>query len=358
MPLKKYYFVIVLFASFLNIKAQFGGYTGCDWDKIKFDTSYVPTANDTAVIFVSTRNFFPDKKQFFDYDFDTTHTLHYSNIYFKGNKWICVKRNSLEEAFNGTIKTKDIVVYGEGMGKTFPSNIDRATRFTRLYNVTTIMFDWPTYRPFLTGGKNYKTARVQSMEVSKSMVRLFNDLDRLRSSGATGDVKLSLLLHSLGNRLIKAAAKHNFIQVKGKLFDNIVLNAPCINKRGHKEWMEKLKIQDHIYITRNNRDKTLILAGTLAFSKQLGRHFGLRKANNATYINFSKVLYREHNYFLMTNVLKEHPGLKVLYAELFHGKKPTFDDPKKFTKKDNGRLIILHEPHVSQDGDIGISIGM
>lgn len=354
--LKRYFFLLTLLFSISIVKAQFGGYTGCGWEDIKFDPDYKPQSTDTAVIFVSTRNYFPEKTEFMDHGFDTTHTLHYFNIYFNRNKWICVPKKSLEETYENSIKSNDMVVYVEGMGKTFPSNVDRATRFTRLYGVTTIMFDWATFDPLLSGGKNFKRAKVRSVEVSRSLSKLFNDLDRLRTSGATGYVKLSLLLHSMGNSLIKAAAKNDLIEVKGKLFDNIILNASCINKRGHKKWMEKMKIQREIFITRNNHDKSLVLAGIAAFSKQLGRHFGLQKADNATYINFSKVLKREHNYFLMTNVLKAHPDIKLLYDDLFHGRAMSFNDPKKFKKRHKGKLIILKEPHVSQDGDIGISI--
>ncbi len=354
---KKYFPALVFLFLFTGLHSQSGGYTFCDWEDIKFDPDYKPKETDTTIVFVSTRHYFPGKVEFLDYEFDTTHTLHYFNMYFNRNKWICVPKKTIEEAFENTVKSNDILVYVEGMGKTFPSNLDRATRVTRLYGVTTVMFDWPTYSPFMSGGKNYKVARMQSVEVSRSLGKLFSDLDRLRTSGVTGYVKMSLVLHSLGNRLIKDAVKRKHIGVNGKLFDNIILNAPCVSKRGHKKWMESMKIQREIYITRNNHDKTLVLAGIVALSKQMGRHFGLRKAENATYINFSKVLKREHNYFLMTNVLRAHPDIKLLYDDLFHGRNVSFDDPAKFKKRNKGKLIILREPHVSQDGDIGISIG-
>jgi hypothetical protein len=354
-PLKKYFFVLAFIFSVSFLWSQ-SGYTYCDWDKIKFDLKYTPAEGDTAIIFVSTRNFFPDKTQFFDYDFDTTHTLHYFNIYFNHNNWVCVKRKNLEEAYEKTIKSKDIVVYGEGMGKTFPANIDRATRFTRLYNVTTIMFDWPTFRPFLSGGKNYRTARYESVEVSKCLAKLFVDLDKLHSSGATGVVNTSLLLHSLGNRLLKDAVTHHFITTQGKLFDNIILNAACVKTFRHKSWVQKLNIQREIYITKNNHDRTLLLAGIAGLSKQLGRHSGWCKAKNAVYLNFSKVLIHDHNYFLMNHVFRQNPQIKTVFDDLFHGRIMSFDDQKKFRKRKNGRVITLKALPVSQDGDISFSI--
>src|SRR5438105_1943970 len=73
------------------------GYTFCDWDKIAFTPNYNPIPGDTAIIFVSTRTYFPDKEFFLSYDFDTSNTLHCFTIYFNQNKWICVPRKDLTE---------------------------------------------------------------------------------------------------------------------------------------------------------------------------------------------------------------------------------------------------------------------
>jgi hypothetical protein len=356
--LKKYFLFFTFLCSLSFLKAQFGGYTGCDWDKIKVDPNYVPTPTDTAIVFVSVRNYFPEKLEYLDYDLDSTGTLHYFSIYFNLNQWTCVPRKSLEETYANAPQHKDIVVYAEGMGKTFTSNVDRATRFTRIYDVVTVMFDWPTYRPYLKGGKNFRLAKNQSAEAAKPLSKLFDELEKLKSEGKFGPNKLSMIFHSLGNRLIKEAVINNNIKIKTKLFDNIILNAACVKMRGHKKWLEKLNIQDKIYVTRNNRDRSLALARIAGFSKQLGMHNRWRKAENAIYLNFSKVLKREHNYFLMTNVLKAHPEIKNLYSDLFHAKNISFDDQAKFKKRKEGHIITLIKPHVSQDGDIGLSIGM
>jgi hypothetical protein len=264
----------------------------------------------------------------------------------------------LEEAFVGTSKNKDIVVYGEGMGKEFSGAIDRATRLTRVYDVTTVMFDWPTYRPNLSGGKNYRKAQIQSTEVSRSLCDLFTELEKMKPVFNADSLNLSLLLHSLGNRLIKEAVMNDFINTKTKLFDNIILNAACVKMRRHRKWLEKLNIQDEIYLTRNNKDRTLLLAKLAGFTEQLGRRSALRKAKNAIYLNFSPVLEREHNYFLLTNLLAKHPDLKTIYSDIFHGKTINFGDEKKFISQKNGRVITLKGPErVTQEGDISIGVG-
>lgn len=356
--LKKYFLVLTLFFSFTIFKAQFSGYTFCDWDKITFKENYVPTNEDTAIVFVSVREYLYDTLQFMSYELDKGLRLRYFTIYFNRNKWICVPRKNLEEAFIGTDKNKDIVLYGEGMGKDFAADVDRATRLTRVYNVTTLMFDWPTYRPYMSGGKNYRKARFQSTRVSIALCNVFNELEKIKPEIKNDSTSLTLLLHSLGNRLIKEAVMNDIIKTKTKLFNSIVLNAPCVKMRRHRKWLEKLNIQDQIYLTRNNKDRTLLLAKLAGFTEQLGRRSALLKAKNAIYLNFSAVLEREHNYFLMTNVLARHPDIKSIYSDIFHGRTINFNDEKRFINQQNGRIITLKGPErVTQEGDISIGIG-
>jgi hypothetical protein len=356
--LKKYPVLIFLLISCSVLRSQSSGYTFCDWDKITFAEDTKVEEGDTCIIFASTRNYFPSKTEFFDYDLDTSGILHYMNVYFKGNKWYAVPRKDLEDALATSGEKKDIVVYGEGMGKDFTANVDRATRLTRLYDVRTIMFDWPTYRPYLTGGKNYYTAKRESKKVSRSLVKLFKDLQSARNNGKTEGSRLTLLLHSLGNRLIKEAVVNDYLDLKTKLFNNILLNAPCVKMRYHRLWLEKLNIQENIYITRNNHDRTLLLAQIAGFSKQLGMYSRWRKAENATYLNFSKILSVQHNYFLMKNVLRAHPGLKEMYADIFHGKKLSFEDNKRYRVRKKGRVIDLMRPKTPNDIDLGINLSM
>ena len=355
---KKYFLAVFLFVTFIS-KAQFSGYTFCDWDKITFKTEYTPSNEDTAIVFVSVRDYYPGKEEFMGYELDPAVTLRYFTIYFQHRKWICVPKKDLADAFAGTDKNKDIVLYGEGMGKDFTADVDRATRLTRVYNVTALMFDWPTYRPGLSGGRNYKKARIQSTEVSKVFCSLFNELEKIKPQIISDSINLTLLLHSLGNRLIKEAVTNKFISTKTKLFNSVVLNAPCVKMRRHRKWLEKVNIQDKIYLTRNNKDRTLLLAKLAGFTEQLGRRSALRKARNAVYLNFSPVLEKEHNYFLMTNVLSRRPDLKLIYSDIFHGKRLNFNDEKKFINQRNGQIITLKGPErETQQGDIGIGVGM
>jgi hypothetical protein len=344
--------VFLLVANFLCAqKGPYLDYTHCSWNKIQFVKGYLPDA-DTGVVFVSTRNYFPGKDEFLSVDYDTSTTLHYFNIYFKKNSWVCVPRENLQEAMNAVSKKEHAVVFVEGFGKTFPGNVDRATRFARCYNVTTIMFDWPTFDPRYRRIKNFKMTRRNSQKVAKAFSFFLSELDEFKNK--QNFKHISIILHSMGNLLLQHSVKNNYIKLKDTLFENIVLNAACVPQRKHKQWVEKINIQQRIYITRNNHDKTLNGAKLITFRRQLGERARGPYALNATYINFSAVLDMEHNYFLYTGVLKAHPNIKAVYNDIFFGRQVIFTDKREFFIKRN--LVDMFETTLPKKGDTSLSI--
>lgn len=302
----------------------------------------------------STRNYFPDKDEFLDVIDDTSHALHYFTLYFKGSSWVCVPRQDLEEALQSATHRENAVVYAEGFGKTFPGNVDRATRFARAYNVTTILFDWSTYNPAYHRLRNFHKVNRSSVSAARCFAAFISDLDKFRHRHAPEFAHVSMILHSMGNLLMMHAIKNNYITVKDTVLDDLVLNAACVPQRHHKQWVEKINIQKHLYITRNNHDKTLNGAKLISFHRQLGERSRGPYAGNAVYINFSNELELEHNYFLYTGVLKQHPEVKKIYEAIFAGKEPVFSDKAKFHVNQN--LVEMQQTWLPQKGDVGFSI--
>lgn len=309
------------------------------------------------MVFVSCRNYFPGKEKFLDYDFDTTNTLHYFNIFFNHNKWICVHKNSLQEAIAGVNSNKDAIIYGEGLGKTFCNDVDRATRLARTYDVLPIMFDWPTARPYMKDGKNMAITMRISADVAKTFSNFVKEFGKLKREGKTEIKQSTLFLHSMGNLLLMRATKKNYLD-STKIFDNVIMNAACVPQKNHKIWVERIRMQDHLYITKNNHDRSLNGAKIITLAGQLGERPKKPYAKNALYISFNKVLHLEHNYFLYADVLKEHPEIKEVYSSIFHGKTLSLDDIKKFKKQTNKNAVELVKPYLPESGNVGLSIGL
>jgi hypothetical protein len=318
-----------------------GRYTFCDWDKVRLVKEYEPSDGDTGIVFVSTRHYFPQKKEFLDHGLDTS-AFHYFTIYFNHNKWICVPKNSFKEAYNDANPGQDVVVYAEGLGKTFTSALDRATRVTRTYGVSIIMFDWATFNPMLKGGQNFRTTKANSKIASKSFAAFMDTMNLVKRGEETLFGHLTLFMHSMGNLLLMHAVKQNYLKVNEPLFDNVVLNAACVPQRKHKHWVEKINMQDKLYITRNNHDRNLNAAKIVSlFQRQLGERPRGPYAVNATYINFSNVLSMEHNYFLYDNVWREKPQIEQIYQDIFHGSGLSFEDEKKFRRCNKNTVEVV-----------------
>lgn len=351
-------FIILFFLLISSLTSQHNAYfSKCDWDKIKLDKNYTPLETDTCMVFASVRGCEESEKMFMGYDCDKTKSIHYFKIYFSGNKWICVPSLNLTHAMK-EVKKANAVVFVEGFGFTFLTTLDRATLMARQYGLFVIVFDWPTYRPDKKSNDNYKITLRESEEVAKPFATFLDSLNNHKKTHTGSYNSISLLMHSMGNLLMMHAINGDYIKTRDTLFNSVIFNAACVPQKNHNLWVEKLTIQRKIYITRNNRDRVLTGAKLISgFTKQLGLQTKKPYAKNALYLDFSRVLAREHNYFLYPGVLGEHPYIKELYRIILFGKEPDFSNESRYIKKPHKNTIEIFDLKEAQKGGIGISIG-
>lgn len=324
----------------------------CKWENITFNKNYQPVAGDTSFFVVSVRNYDDSKTEFLDYENDTTGLLKYFTVYVSGTKWTVVPYKSFSDMMDSKSLYKDFVIFTEGLGKTFPAGVDRATTLLRLYYVDELFFDWPTDRPDIKPGKNIKITMQIAPKVAAAYAQFALEFQQYKLAHSAKFKTTTLLFHSMGNLLLMHALKQNLLNdVKPGVFDEVILNAACVNQKRHKEWLDKLTFSDHIYITINSRDKNLNGAKLLFMAHQLGEKPKRPYCAKAHYVDFSEVLHKEHNYFLLSYVVNQKPYLKKFYADIFKGEKPQ---------------LIFHDPSISEEvrkylpqkDDAGISTGM
>lgn len=309
-------------------------YSYCNWTNTSLNKTYYPTINDTCLFVVSTRNYDESKHEFVDYDYDTTGTLKYFALYYQGNNWTAVPYASLEELLNLKSSFKNLVVFTEGLGKTFTSGVDRATKLMRTYEVDEIFFDWPTDRPYMKPGKNIKVTCNVAPKVAVPYVRFLEEFQIYKISHPEKFKVVTLFFHSMGNLLLMYNLQNDrFKNIDPNLINTVILNAACVNQTRHKEWLDKLTFANRIYLTINDRDRNLRGASIIFGDHQLGEKPKKEFCEKAKYINFSNILSKEHNYFMMTEVLKEKPYLQQFYANIFEDKVPELNYPKTLIKK-------------------------
>lgn len=343
---------------FGTISAQHNAYFfDCNWEKIKLEKHYRPSDGDTCMIFASLRGCEENAKIFMDYDCDKNARIHYFRIYFNGNRWICVPQQNLHLAM-GNDSLMQAVVYVEGFGKTFLTAVDRATMLSRQYGFRVIMFDWPTYRPDLKERENFKLTVSESKTVAGVFAGFLDSLNTFKSQHPHSFKSISLIMHSMGNLLMMHAAADGQLKIKDTLFNSIVLNSACVSQKNHPSWVEKINLQQHLYITKNNRDRTLRGAKLITgLDKQLGQQPMPPFASNALILDFSRVLNKEHNYFLYPSVLNEHPYIKNIYHAILSGMVPDFNNTERFIINSKKHAVEIFDLKEAQKGGIGINIG-
>ncbi len=306
------------------------GYSGCDWSKMTLDKTYQATKEDTCIFVVSTRHYNDTLKEFVDYDYDTTASLKYFAVYFQGNRWTAVPYPNLETLLDLKAEFKNVVVFTEGLGKTFTSGIDRATRLKRIYDIDELFFDWPTQRPYMKSGKNFRTTYRVSREVAKPYARFLETFQNYKETHYSKFKITTLMFHSMGNLVLMYDLKNDLFQhIKPGLVDNVLLNAACVPQRKHAKWLSKLSFSKQMFVTINKRDRNLNGARLVLFCHILGEKVKKPLTPGVHYVSFSKVLEREHNYYLIRPLLAQKPYLKTFYADIFAGKMPVLEYPEE-----------------------------
>lgn len=348
----------IIFALFINLSFSQNGskYSStvyvCDWDKMVLDKNYKPSKDDTCFFVVSTRNYDPTKLSFLDYDYDTTGTLKYFVVYFNQNKWVSVPYSSLETMLNLKSDFGNTVLFTEGLGKTYTKGVDRTTRLIREYKTSVIFFDWPTERPEMKQGKNMKLTNKISKQIAVPYSVFLEEFQVYKEKNSGKFKAVTLLFHSMGNLIPMYDLKDNlFKNIHPDLADNVLLNAACVNPKRHDQWLSKLNISKHIFVTINNRDRNLNGARFVFWTNQLGHRPKGPFCKNVNYVDFSEVLHKEHNYFLIQPLLTQKPFLKEFYSKIFNGEMPQL----KFVDKSISEEVRKYLPGKSE---IGTSSGM
>jgi hypothetical protein len=305
------------------------GYSGCDWSHMVLNKSYQISKGDTCIFVVSTRNYNDTLKEFMDYDYDTTGSLKYFAVYVKGKSWTAVPYPNLEKLLDLKTEFRDFVVFTEGLGKTFTSGIDRATRLMRIYDIDELFFDWPTQRPYMRSGKNIKTTYLVSEKVARPYARFLEEFQSYKMAHAAKFKVTTLFFHSMGNLILMYDLKYDlFKNIKPGVVDNVLLNAACVPQKKHGKWLGKLTVSKNAFVTINKRDRNLNGAKVIFLKHQLGEKAKKPHVGGVHYVSFSKVLHKEHNYYLIRPLLAEKPFLQKFYADIFSGTMPVLEYPK------------------------------
>ena len=222
------------------------------WQKLVLESPDHPialSARDTVIVVVSNRATWPDSLRFMSEDRGDG-TLRYYVVYTRAGKWRVHPYPGLREALRMIpADGKDWVVYTEGMGKIFTTDLDRGIDLAGQYRVNVLLLDYPSIHSGLSGYRNYRFAYKSACAIYTDFMPVLDSLKRIRTQSSTpDDGHLTLLFHSMGNNLIREIVQHDLLAPYNdrQWVDNIILNAPCVPRRHSRKWMEKIHFAGNV----------------------------------------------------------------------------------------------------------------
>lgn len=184
---------------------------------------------------------------------------------------------------------KHCAFYIHGFSTTFEESVDQAKMISDLYNIGVVVFSWPSSNGW--SSSSYEEAKCMA---HLSVPALDKTLEKFCSVlndnfAERRDFSINLLIHSLGNYMFESYIHQPIFQDETDVFDNIVLNAPDVDYKGHRRWTGKLKCANQVYLVINEADDVLTysrLPGYNFIHERLGRNSRIPRAKPKRLICF------------------------------------------------------------------------
>jgi hypothetical protein len=313
------------------------------WQQLRYSEQKPVIQGDTAFIIVSNRPIQNEKLRFALEEIDTTQ-LHYFYIAKQDSTWNVQEVNSLEDAIS-FMPSKNWVIYTEGMGKLFTGNIERAYLMTKMYDVNVILFDYASIHSDYSMFKNFNFSMNNSIQSAHQYTQFLTQVKSLHKANQFQQKSLSLFFHSMGNLMLREMIVHeNILAINSTPFvDQLILNAACVPRKKHAQWIEKIKFAKHIYININKQDYKLRGAQLLSGNKKLGTRPISPLAQNVDYIDFNFAVGKTHNYFLTIPGRPDPitPVIKSYYNTVLNGKSVDLKSTDLFILNSSKKKTVL-----------------
>lgn len=333
----------VLIVAFLLLaphisSAQFGFFNTEEfWGKLvlhKTGDRMALSPSDTAIVVATNRKMDTSTFRFLPELRDGKETRYFV-VYTGGGKWHVQPVQSLRVAVQ-LLREKDMdwVVYTEGMGKFFTTDVDRAMNLSGQYAVNVILLDYPSITTQRKRLGNYFFAKKNAAVAYKDFMPVLDSLKELQQQKLMGSSGINLFFHSMGNIVMREIVKQGRLgEINDQVWvNNLILNAPCVPARGHHKWVDQIAFARRTFVNYNPEDFTLGGAYLLSKRHQLGMKIRNKVSTKPVYVNFSTLVGRGHSNFLNIRGRNEIPEAAYNhYNTLLHGNAIPVQDTTLYT---------------------------
>jgi len=307
------------------------------WNKIRISKEDIP-GGPAKIFIITNRPYTPkaEKQEYFPNGI--AESLTYLIAACDGDTWHFHFVTGFEEGMNVINDGRNILVFLEGHGKTLPMALDRAYQVQLRYNLSLVIFDWPS------DNRNFKTSLDAISRCEGNFYNFLLQMKEYHRRKMNESQHLSILAHSMGNYFLNhSVERDNGLNLREVFVDNIIMNAPAIPSKGHEKAISQMVFQKRIYITSNKNDVVLRGAGVLTSSRMLGNAVIGPLAANAHYVNFSGVAGTEHSYYYGHQPFEYTlPAFFYFYNTSFQGDEVDFSEPKMFVPWKDGEGYAIN----------------
>jgi esterase/lipase superfamily enzyme len=254
-------------------------------------------------------------------------------------------------------KNRAVVIFVHGYNNDIEDVLERADGISRNYNVEVIPFSWPANGGGvlnISGTLSYKRDKRDALasvgalnQVLAKFQEILDETDRETMHRITAlahrryprraemrdrfiaekaerecNLRISLMLHSMGNYLFKHLLKSSVYEGTRLLFDNVLLVAADTNNKNHAQWVDKIQCRNRVYITINENDKALRVSRIKAGEEQqarLGHYTYNLNSQQAVYVNFTRTAKVGDSHAYFEGVPIENDRVRRFFAAALNG---------------------------------------
>lgn len=259
--------------------------------------------------------------------------IHDDTVEYEGTRMHASEQQFLLMQKRMLEKQRNCLFFVHGFNNDFLDVLERGHQFEHHYKVEVVAFSWPANGRSsglgrIGGVASYKSDKRDAVRSTNALDRAFEKLgdyfDKYMEENRRCNMRISLLMHSMGNYLFKNLMRSSVYQGETALFDNVILAAADVNNAEHEEWVDRIQCRRRIYITINEDDNALSFSRAKFGDKQRARlgHFAHNlNSRQAVYLDFtdSPHVGDSHAYF-EGEPIKQNPLVKHVFDQMVNGR--------------------------------------
>jgi hypothetical protein len=155
------------------------------------------------------------------------------------------------------------ILFIPGYSSNLNDSLKKAKEMEDTYNSNVILYSWPA-DPEGTEPARYFKARDAARLSARRLKSLLTHLEQVFTKPArealAEDFRISMLLHSLGNKVLESLILNEEAAAQSTMFNTIIMHQPDVDAAGVMQWINKVSPQEELYITVNQHDGVLIIS--------------------------------------------------------------------------------------------------